>query len=128
MDAEPNNSAKKPFHQAVQEFDSTSKLFRQLAPFKDGIAELRRKKASFVTIAGLLKDEGVVVSYKTVARFHQKFGPKKGKISPHPHTDQEQPAGPNGSVHSLLHEPQQQSIGPWTPRKRGPRIADSKNL
>lgn len=122
MDADSNNHAKKPFRQAVQEFDSTSKLFRQLVPFKDGITELRRKKASFATIAGLLKDEGVVVSYKTIARFHQRFGPKKGKAL------QPTEAEPNGSVQSLLHDRREQTTGPWTPRKRGPRIADAKTL
>lgn len=137
MDAESNNSAKKPFHQAVQEFEGMSKLFRQLVPFKDGIAELRRKKASYSIIAELLKGEGVVVSYKTVARFHQKSvavelrsKPTKRKVSSPPSGDEMQSrrTGPNGSVQSLLKERREQNLGPWTPRKRGPRIADPKNL
>ncbi len=137
MDADSHNSAKKPFHQAVQEFDGMSKLFRQLVPFKDGIAELRRKKASYATIAELLKGEGVVVSYRTVARFHQKFvavelrsKPTKRKITSLPPADdmQSRGTGPNGSVQSLLQERREQNLGPWTPRKRGPRIADAKNL
>lgn len=40
-----------------------------LLPFKEGIAELRAKHASYKTIAGILRDIDVVVSHFTVARF-----------------------------------------------------------
>jgi len=40
-----------------------------LMPFKEGIAELRRKHASYKTIASILRDMDVAVSHFTVARF-----------------------------------------------------------
>src|SRR5207253_2654202 len=73
MDSESHNTTKKPFHQAARDYDNTPNLFRRLMPFKDGIAELRQKRASFATIAEFLTDEGVIVSRQTVARFCRKF-------------------------------------------------------
>ena len=40
-----------------------------LKPYKEGIAELRRKHASYETIASILRDIDVAVSHFTVARF-----------------------------------------------------------
>ena len=40
-----------------------------LMPYKEGIAELRRKHASYETIASILRDIDVAVSHFTVARF-----------------------------------------------------------
>ena len=41
----------------------------KLLPFKEGIAELRRKRASYETIAVILRNIDVAVSRFTVARF-----------------------------------------------------------
>ena len=41
----------------------------RLLPFKEGIAELRRKRASYETIADILRNIDVAVSRFTVARF-----------------------------------------------------------
>jgi hypothetical protein len=137
MDTALNIPAKKPFHQAVEEYDGLSKLWRKLMPFKEGIAELRRKKVSYATIARLLKDEGVEVSYRTVARFHRQFitvelrsRRRKRAVVPLPTVDQERSAKTpeKGTVSAMLQERRDKLIGPWTPRRRGPRIADAKTL
>ena len=41
----------------------------KLLPFKEGITELRRKRASYETIADILRNIDVAVSRFTVARF-----------------------------------------------------------
>ena len=135
MDSESNNSAKKPFHQAAREYDNTPKLFRRLLPFKDGIAELRQKRASYATIAELLTDEGIAVSRKTVTRFCRKFlAPEsrskreKDSIRPLQQAVGTAVALENQTVSAQLEERRAKVIGPWSPRKRGPRIADAKNL
>lgn len=138
MDSESHNTTKKPFHQAARDYDNTPNLFRRLMPFKDGIAELRQKRASFATIAEFLTDEGVIVSRQTVARFCRKFlasaSRSKGrKESAEPIPPAAQPVRPaiaseNQAVSAQLEERRAKLIGPWTRRRRGPRIADAKNL
>jgi hypothetical protein len=62
--------AQNQFATAVRNF--TRKLpakFQKLLPFKDGIAELRRKRASYEAIADILRNIDVAVSHDTVARF-----------------------------------------------------------
>jgi len=138
MESESHNSAKKPFHQAAREYDNTPKLFRRLLPFKDGIAELRQKRASFATIAELLTDEGIAVSRKTVTRFCRKFLAPESRarrekrppesIRPLQRAVRAATASENQTVSAQLEERRARVIGPWSPRKRGPRIADAKNL
>ena len=43
--------------------------FQKLLLLKDGIAELRRKGASYAIIANILRNISVAVSHDTVARF-----------------------------------------------------------
>jgi hypothetical protein len=138
MDSESHNSTKKPFHQAARDYDNTPKLFRRLMPFKDGIVELRQKRASYATIAELLTDEGIVVSRNTVARFCRRFlvsaSRSKGrKESAEPISSAAQPVRlaivpENQAVSAQLEERRAKLIGPWTRRRRGPRIADARNL
>ena len=124
--------AKTTFREVAEQFDGTSKLFRQLAAYKDEIAELRRKRASYDTISELLKMEGISVSWKTVARFcHATFDSVRSRrrraiarelsvLLPNRENKDE-----NGD--SVLKE-RQEPVGALRLRKRGPRIADSKNL
>jgi hypothetical protein len=123
------------FRDAARHYDGTSKLFRQLARYGGEIAELRRKGASYDTISELLKIDGVTVSWKTVARFcHATLDsgrPRRRRVAAKTAilTDLHPTAGEtgNGKVRAVLKE-RREAIGPWTHRKRGPRIADSKNL
>ena len=62
--------AQNQFATAVRNFTpKLSAKFQKLLPFKDGIAELRRKGASYETIADILRNTNVTVSHDTVARF-----------------------------------------------------------
>jgi len=113
------------------------KLPRKLAlllPFKNQIEKLLERKASYDDIRLLLEDVKVTVSKDTVHRFcRQVIGQKAVrkrnagakeitslKISP------VQP--PPESIQSSLREQRKLIPGPWSRRKPGPRIADSKNL
>jgi hypothetical protein len=62
--------AQNQFATTVRNFTpKSSPKFQKLLPFKDGIAELRRKGASYETIADILRNTNVTVSHDTVARF-----------------------------------------------------------
>ena len=62
--------ARSDFATAVRNFTPTAPAkFQSLLPFKEGIAELRRKGASYETIADILRNTNVVVSHDTVTRF-----------------------------------------------------------
>ena len=62
--------AQNKFATAVRDFTpKLSAKFQKLLPFKDGIAELRRKGASYEAIADILRNTNVVVSHDTVTRF-----------------------------------------------------------
>jgi len=66
--------ARNDFATAVRDFTpALPAKFRMLMPFKEGIAELRRKGASYETIADILRNIHVTVSHDTVARFCQKM-------------------------------------------------------
>jgi hypothetical protein len=62
--------AQNQFATAVRNFTpKPSAKFQKLLPFKNGITELRRKGASYETIADILRNINVVVSHDTVTRF-----------------------------------------------------------
>lgn len=121
------------------------KLPRKLAlllPFKAHIEELRTKRASYDAIRILLAEVNIVVSNDTVHRFcrnviGQRPSRHRNGHSPEPRnqsksisSDAPKPRQelPDNSIGKQLAEQREQSAAPWTPRKRGPRIADSKNL
>ncbi len=133
---EAEHPKKQSFREAAQEFDRTSKLFRELMKYKDDIAALRQKGASFDTISELLQNDDVKVSWKTISRFcgkvlgTDKRRNKGAEAIPAIETVKNRSKTGNGAVSLLtsLNEQRSKVLGPWTPRKRGPRIADSKNL
>jgi hypothetical protein len=121
------------------------KLPRKLAlllPFKAHIEELRQKRASCDAIRILLAEVNIVVSNDTVHRFCRDVigqRPSRSRGNGHPKAPHERsnaPASeapppdpsPSSSIPKHLGDKGKQSAEPWTPRKRGPRIADSKNL
>ena len=75
-DATANDVAQSQFATAVSTFTPKSSVkFQKMMPFKDGIAELRRKHASYATIADILRNINVTVSHDTVTRFcHEVLG------------------------------------------------------
>jgi hypothetical protein len=114
------------------------KLPRKLAlllPFKNQIEKLLERKASYDDIRLLLEDVKVTVSKDTVHRFcRQVIGQKAVRqrnagakaILPLKISPVQQP--PPESIQASLREQRKLIPGPWSRRKPGPRIADSKNL
>jgi len=134
-----DNSSSEEAHARFKELANgyRPKLPRKLAlllPFKTQIEGLLAKQASYDDIRILLEDAKVIVSKDTVHRFcRQVIGQKPVrqrkarakeilplKISP------VQP--PSENIQTSLREQRKLIPGPWSRRKPGPRIADSKNL
>jgi hypothetical protein len=133
---EAEQPQKQSFREAAQEFDRTPKLFRALMKYKDDIAVLRQKGASFDTISELLQKDNLRVSWKTVSRFCRKIiGTEKRRKksaetirASEPVEKRSKNGDETASLLSALNEQRSKVVGPWTPRKRGPHITDSKNL
>ncbi len=121
------------FQAKVASFETkVPQRFQALHPFKDGIAALRNKRASFRTIADLLNQLGVEVSHNTVARFCGQV--LNGKPARRPSRKQaSKPRKPTPDVKAAVQEKRQFQITSVSPvptpsDRRGPRIADPKNL
>lgn len=123
------------FAEAVRNFAGVPpKRFAALLPHRDGIAELRLKGASFGMIRELLAMAGIEVAADTVRRFYRDVieGPRNGaKRSP----KRERAAVPlPTTLPKPAAEPPLVIAAPAlpapteTPRTRGPRIADPRNL
>lgn len=104
-----------------------------LLPFKTEIKELRARNAAYDDIRLILAEENIIVSTNTLYRFcrnvlgEKSDGPHKSrapKNSPMPSP----PANAQTSIHAALQERRERLPGLWGRRKRGPHIADSKNL
>ncbi len=113
--------------------------FELLLPFKDYIERLLAKQASYNDIRLLLEDVNVLVSKDTVHRFCRKMiGPRpirqrkseaKENASSKTLPITAQPVQPQAeNIETRLREQRERFPGPWSRTKRGPRIADSKNL
>ena len=114
------------------------KLPRKLAlllPHKTQIEELLAMRASYDDIRILLEDADIEVSKDTVYRFCRKVIGRKPvrqrnadakEITPFKISPVQQP--PSESIQTSLREQRKLIPGPWSRRKPGPRIADSKNL
>jgi len=120
-DAAAADSATSQFAAAVRSFTpKASAKFQKLLPFKDGIAELRRKGASYETIADILRNTNVAVSHDTVARFcHEVLG-----LTP------AQRRRRKTSVRRATQKPrsQPQTLDAPNHAARGPRVADPNNV
>jgi len=63
-----SNPATSKFASAARDYSpKASGRFRKLLPFNEGLAELRHKHASYRTIAGILREIGVIVSHNSTA-------------------------------------------------------------
>ena len=108
--------------------------FALLMPFKEQIEELVKRRATHDDIRLILAQVKIVVSNDTVHRFcRQVIGQKAVrpyKPRPRKHSSAKiQPVQPSPEkIETKLREQQERYSGPWSRRKRGPRIADSKNL
>jgi hypothetical protein len=139
--ANPSDETKARFAELALTYEpKLPKKFAQMMPFKPWIEELRAKHASYDTVRELLEKVDVRVSNDTVFRFCREIIAKKSRrgrkktadARPTPmENNPVQPAEPAGDSHSIteaLAEQRGRAIGPWTQRKRGPHITNSKNL
>lgn len=113
--------ARSDFATAVRNFTPTSPAkFQMLVPFKDGIAELRRKGASYETIAEILRNINVTVSHDTVTRFcHTVLGvssAQRRKRKRSVRVVSQRPRSRSPKDEDAKHAP------------RGPRVADPNNV
>lgn len=121
----------KTFDEAAQEFDRTPVTVKLLRPYKDRIAELRAKGASYRLISDLLKHDNITVSRMSVARFcYAVLKPTRRRNVVRQPVEPTHAPLPADSSPSLTIQPHTNGEGQasWLSRKRGPRIADSKNL
>lgn len=119
--AAATDSATRQFAEAVRDFTpKASTKFQALLPFKEGIAELRRKHASYEIIADILRNINVAVSHDTVARFcHEML-----KIAP------AQRRRHGLRLDGASRKPSNRSRPPSAANltARGPRVADPNNV
>lgn len=137
----PSEETKARFAELARKYEpKLPRKFAQMMPFKEWIRELRSKGASCDDIRTLLADVNVTVANDTVHRFcrdmignESRRGRKQRVVgSPQASTNSSpqpgEPAAQSNPLAASLVEQRGRVLGPWTPRKRGPRIADSKNL
>jgi hypothetical protein len=113
-----------------------ARKLRMLLPLKGHIEGLLAKRASYDDIRILLKEANIVVSKNTIYRFCREVIGRppvrnlaaKKKELPKTLLGLSSPASTSASIQTALQERQERLPGPWGRRKRGPRIADSKNL
>ena len=103
-----------------------SAKWKQLLSLKEGITELRRKHASYRTIAEILRNIDVPVSHVTVRRFcrhvsksmPRRVQPRKTTVKPMSHEAPSQPQIRNAGNRAV--QPSRES--------RGPRVADPNTI
>jgi len=106
----------------------------QMLPHKKQIQELRERKAAYDDIRLLLRNVNIVVSLDTVFRFcRDVLGQKPIRAykarAPKHQSSTVSPVLPSPeSIQATLGKQRERFPGPWSRRKRGPRIANSKNL
>jgi hypothetical protein len=123
------------FAEAVRSFAGVPpKRFAALLPHRDGIAELRRKGASFVMIREILAMAGIEVAADTVRRFYRQVieDPRTGTERSSKRERSAAPAPLNSPAPAVATSPIVGAPEPTAPaepsRSRGPRIADPRNL
>jgi len=138
--ASPSDETKARFAELAHKYErKLPRKFAEMIPFKEWIQELRAKGASCDDIRILLADVNVKVANDTVHRFCRDMlgNCRRRERKKSQDTAARQPGNgslpqlqkaESGSVAHGLTERRGQVLGPWTSRKRGPRIADSKNL
>ena len=126
-DTSPTNSAEHRLAEAVNNYvPRMSAKWEKLLSLKEGICELRRKRASYRTIAEILRNIDVPVSHVTVGRFcrhvtkamPRRTQPRKATVKPMSHEVHSQPQTRNTGNRAA-----QPSREP-----RGPRVADPNTI
>jgi hypothetical protein len=135
--ASPSEETKARFAELTRKYERRlPRKFAEMMPFMEWIRELRSKGASCDDIRTLLADVNVTVANDTVHRFCRDVlgnGSRRGRKNrgdvPPRRSKSGAPQLPEPtSLTESLAEQRGRVLGPWTPRKRGPHITDSKNL
>jgi hypothetical protein len=140
MSEQPREQSKARLRTKIKQYPKLTKSNALLFPYRNEIRALRSRNAAYDDIRLILAQENVVVSLNTIYRFcrdvlgeavviEPKKRSPKAQAPPNPPPARQQPApvGPV-SIQSALQERREGLPGVWGRRKRGPRIADSKNL
>jgi hypothetical protein len=134
-DNDPSQDAHARFKELVSNFKpKLSRKFALLMPFKEQIEELVKRRAAHDDIRLILTKVKIVVSNDTVHRFcRQVIGQKVIRpYKPRPRKHSPAKVLPVQSSPEKIEtkplEQRERYPGPWSRRKPGPRIADSKNL
>jgi hypothetical protein len=126
-DASASDLAEHRFAEAVKNYvPKVSAKWKKLLSLKEGITELRRKRASYRTIAEILRNMDVPVSHVTVGRFcrhvsksmPRRVQPRKATVKPMSHKAHSQP-----QIHNTGNRAVQPSNEP-----RGARVADPNTI
>lgn len=111
-----------------------------LMPIRESLATLRRKGASYRTIAQILRNVDIEVSLDTLSRFCREHveepPPQKDKRRPANRAASGQPDESTPPAHPAPTEPEspppappsKEADTPPPPRGKGPRIADPSNI
>ena len=140
MNEQPREQSKARLRAKIKQYPKLTKSNAVLLPYRNEIRALRSRNAAYDDIRLILAQENVVVSLNTLYRFcrdllgegvaiEPKSRSPKGQAPPNPSPAIQQPAPvAPANVQSALQERRDGLPGVWGRRKRGPRIADSKNL
>jgi hypothetical protein len=109
---------------------TTHPKWNELMPFKDSIAELRKRKASFKTITTILRGKSISVSHDTVARFcWHVLGEKPRKRKRHgTNYAASSNGGPRPQRLTAKSRPRLRGASSHPATERGPRIARVEDL
>jgi hypothetical protein len=110
-----------------------------LLPYKSQIKELRARNAAYDDIRLILAEENIMATLDAVYRFCRIVLQEKNDQLPKSRAPKisaptvqpvlPPPANPPASIQAALQEQRRERLpGLWGRRKRGPRIANSKNL
>lgn len=140
MSEHPREQSKARVRTKIRQYPKLTKSNALLFPYRNEIRALRARDAAYDDIRLILAEENVVVSLNTLYRFcrdvlgeaitaepEQRTPKDQTPANPLPAFQQPAPVAPV-SVQSVLQERRERLPGVWGRRKRGPRIADSKNL
>jgi hypothetical protein len=115
-------------------FKKLPRKLKLLLPFKSSIRTLLSKRATYAQIRSILAEVEIFVSTDTVHRFCNEVIGRKAilryKPNSHKRSSSKVPqvlSSPE-KIEAKLREQRERFPGPWSRRKRGPHIADSKNL
>ena len=124
----------------IKQYPKLTKSNALLFPYRNEIRALRARDAAYDDIRLILAEENIVVSLNTLFRFcrdvlgeksanpPKKRSPQNPPEPVEPATTGEAVAVRSDSLQTALRERREKLPGVWGRRKRGPRIADSKNL